>query len=198
MNQVGVPAELQVDFGQADFWVRDVKTRLHDLVCDFPFSNVGLAQPFSGENAECVCQGLISVFEYIGGVPKRLIFDNATGVGRKICGIIRTSELFRAFAAHYGFNYAFCNPGAGHEKGAVENKVGALRRNLFVPVPKFDNIDLYNRRLLDACMEYSNKDHYIKGISERELFVEDEFALMPLPDVPFTAVSWQRIRTDKY
>ena len=97
LDQVGLPADMQVDFGQADFYVVGVRTRLHHLVCDFPFSNVGLAQVFPGENAECVCEGLMAVFSYICGVPRRIVFDNATGVGRKMCGVIRTSKLFAAF-----------------------------------------------------------------------------------------------------
>lgn len=31
-----------------------------------------------------VCQGLRNIFEYIGGVPPLLIFDNATGVGKRV------------------------------------------------------------------------------------------------------------------
>ena len=164
------PGEMQVDFGQADFRVVGVRKRLHDLVCDFPFSNVGLAQVFPGENAECVCEGLMAVFRYIGGVPARIVFDNATGVGRRICDEIRTSGLFAAFAEHFGFDYSFCNPRSGWEKGGVENKVGALRRSLFVPVPSFDRVELYNRRLLDECMRHSDKEHYRKGEGQLALF----------------------------
>lgn len=198
LDQVAIPADMQVDFGQADFYVDDVRTRLHHLVCDFPFSNVGLAQVFFGETAECVCEGLLSVFSFVGGVPRRIVFDNATGVGRRACKVIRTSELFGRFAAHFGFDYAFCNPNAGHEKGAVENKVGAIRRALFVPVPRIWDIRAYNERLLARCMELSDKPHYIKGESERALFCEDEFALLEMPEAPFKVVSWQRMRADKH
>ena len=198
LDQIGLPADMQVDFGQADFYVVGVRTRLHHLVCDFPFSNMGLAQVFPGENAECVCEGLMAVFSYIGGVPRRVIFDNATGVGRKMCGVVRTSKLFAAFAAHFGFEYVFCNPDSGHEKGGVENKVGTLRRRLFVPLPHFDNMRSYNARLLDRCTELAEKEHYVKGEPDSQLFMEDRFALLPLPEAPFKAVSWQRTKADKY
>lgn len=65
LDQDWPPGEMQVDFGQADFRIVGVRTRMHDLVCAFPFSNVGLAQVFYGETAECVCEGLIAVFEHI-------------------------------------------------------------------------------------------------------------------------------------
>lgn len=171
---------------------------MHNLVCAFPFSNVGLAQVFYGETAECVCEGLIAVFEYIRGVPRKIVFDNATGVGRKICGVISTSKLSSAFAAHYGFSYAFCSPRAGHEKGSVENKVGAMRRSLFVPIPQFDNVRRYNRRLLDMSVTHSDKAHYRKGESQLALLEEDCFALSPLPDSRFAAVSYTKHKADKH
>ena len=135
-----LPGEIQVDFGEADFRVRGVLTRGKYLTVTFPHSNVGLTQVFWGETAECVCQGLRSVFEFIGGVPRRAVFDNATEVGRRVGGEVRTSELFRLFAAHYGLDYTFTNPYSGNEKGNVENKVGCHRRNLFVPVPSFHDV----------------------------------------------------------
>lgn len=198
LDQAATPADMQVDFGQADFYLRDVRTRLHYLVCDFPFSNVGFAQVFHGETAECVCEGLLAVFDFIGGVPRRIIFDNATGIGRRTCKQVKTSELFGRFAAHFGFDYIFCNPNAGHEKGAVENKVGAIRRELFVPLPQIWNLKAYNAKLLARCMALSDKPHYIKGQCERELFVEDVFALAELPSSPFKAMSYKRMRADKY
>ena len=150
-----LPGECQVDFGQADLRVRGVVTRGHFLVVSFPHSNVGFAQVFWGETAECVCQGLKSVIEFVGGVPLRAVFDNATEVGRRVGAQISTSALFRRFAAHYGLDYSFTNPYSGNEKGSVENKVGALRRNLFVPMPQIWDVKAYNGRLLDACLALS-------------------------------------------
>lgn len=64
--------------------MRGVVQRGHFLVVAFPHPDVGLAQVFRGETAECVCQGLRNVFEFLGGVPLRAVFDNATEVGRKV------------------------------------------------------------------------------------------------------------------
>ena len=191
------PGEAQADFGEADFSIRGVKTRMKYFVVSFPYSNVGLAQVFGGENAECVCEGLKRIFEYAGGVPTRIVFDNATGVGRRVCDNVRTTELFGAFAAHYGFAFSFCNPASGNEKGNVENKVGYVRRELFVPVPRIDSLDAYNARLLDRCMALSGKVHWIKGEPEAQLFVEDRFAMAGLPAKPFSAVRYEWRKADK-
>ena len=70
--------------------------RGHFLVVTFPHSNVGFAQVFWGETAECVCQGLRDVFEFVGGVPAGALPDNADEVGRRVGDAVRTSALFRA------------------------------------------------------------------------------------------------------
>ena len=197
LDLVWAPGEAQADFGEADFYVRGIRATLKYFVVAFPFSNVGLAQIFPGENAECVCQGLRNVFEYVGGVPTKIVFDNAAGVGRKMCDIIRTTHLFEACSAHYGFTYRFCNPYSGHEKGNVENKVGTIRRNLFVPVPQVWNADTFNLRLLDKCMSMADKEHWIKGKPERQLFEEDRFALFGLPEKPFECVTYVVRTADK-
>lgn len=194
LDLVWAPGEAQADFGEADFYGR----RLSYFVLTFPFSNVGLAQVFPSENGECVCQALKNIFEFVGGVPLRIVFDNATGVGRRICGVVRTAKTFASFAAHYGFSYSFCNPDSGHEKGNVENKVGFIRRELFVPVRQMDNVRIFNKHLLDKCMALSDKSHWIKGEDESALFMEDRFALAGLPATPFEVVKWQRRTADKY
>ena len=193
-----LPGEVQVDFGEADFRVRGVVTRGRYLTVTFPHSNVGLTQVFWGETSECVCQGLRNVFEFVGGVPRRAVFDNATEVGRRVGPEVRLSELFRRFSAHYGLDYTFTNPYSGNEKGNVENKVGCHRRNLFVPVPSFHDVRAFNDRLLGDCLDLSaGKRHYRLGTPELELFGEDRAALSPLPEAPFSCVRWETRRCSK-
>ena len=80
----------------------------------------------------------------------------------------------------------------------MENKVGALRRNLFVPVPQVWDVKAYNERLLGACLALSeDKAHYRKGAPESELFGDDRAALSPLPAVPFACVTWLTRKCDK-
>lgn len=124
---------------------------MHYLAESFPQSNHGLAQLFGDEKAVCVCQGLKDTFEHIGGVPPLVVFDNATEVGRRVCGEVKESDLFKAFRMHYGFEAAFANPNSGHEKGNVEGKVGWIRRNLFVPVPKVGSLKAFNEGMLAQC-----------------------------------------------
>lgn len=167
LDLVWSPGEAQADFGEADFAVVGARRRMSFFVLSFPFSNMGFAQVFPSENAECVCQALKQIFEYVGGVPTRIVFDNATGVDRRVCDGVRTTETFAAFAAHYGFAFSFCNPYSGHEKGNVESKVRFVRSNLFVPIPRLCNVDSFNERPLGRCRSLS-KSHYLKGEDEKQ------------------------------
>ena len=134
-----IPGEAQVDFGDADFYENG---KLHSgkyLNLSFPHSNKGYMQVFKGENQECLFEGLKTIFEHIGGVPTRIWFDNASTMVTKVKGGNRNlTDDFLRFMEHYRFEAAFCNVGSGHEKGNVENKVGYYRRNMLVPVPRFE------------------------------------------------------------
>ena len=187
-----------MDFGEADFNVDGVCSREKYLTMSFPYSNDGFSQVFGGETAECVCQGLQDIFEYVGGVPPLLVFDNATGVGRRVMDKVTETELFKRFRAHYGFQVRFCNPYAGWEKGNVENKVGTIRRNLFVPVESFHDVEEYNRTLLDKHEKKASEIHYKKGKVIAELFKEDQASLRPLPPKKFNVCRYEFYKADGY
>jgi transposase len=188
----------QVDFGQADFDTESGRELKHYLVVTFPHSNQGFTQVFDGETAECVCQGLLDIFIHVGGVPTVLVFDNATGVGRRIGSQVKQTELFKRFSLHHRFETRFCNPYSGHEKGSVENKVGFIRRNMFVPIPDISGLGLqrYNELLLIQASD--DRDHYEKGQSISVLFKTDQAALLALPSKRFEVVRWELYVTDKY
>lgn len=192
------PGESQADFGEADFLERGEMIRKKYLTLSFPQSNNSFSQVFGGENAECVCQGLQDIFTYIGGVPRLIIFDNATGVGHRMGEVIKETKLFKRFRAHYGFSVRFCNPNSGHEKGNVENKVGYTRRNMFVPEPAFDDVEAFNRDLLDQHIVKADEMHYKFLLPIRELYRADTQALLPLPGKPFDVCRYGYEKTDGY
>ncbi len=107
----------------------------------------------------------------------------------------KLTDSFIRFKEHYGYEAVFCNPSAGNEKGNVENKVGYHRRNLLVPIPEFNNIEDYNKELLERCMENLNREHYKKEKLIIDLFQEDIKALEPLPNTEFDACTYERVRT---
>lgn len=192
------PGSAQVDFGEADFIYKGKKEWLKYLVVSFPYSNDSYEQIFRGETAECVCEGLKNIFQYIGGVPRLLVFDNATGVGHRIQDEVKETELFARFHAQYNFLCRFCSPRAGHEKGNVENKVRYIRNNLFVPVPEFDDWDEFNQQLLQSHKKKAAEIHYKKQKLISELFQEDLEACYALPSHPFDVCRYVVRKADGY
>lgn len=197
------PGEAQADFGYADFYENG---KLHHeakyLVLSFPYSNGGYLQLNYGENMECLLEGLVAMFEYIGGVPTEIWFDNTRTIVTEIIkgGGREVTERFQRFCEHYRFKPVFMNPESGWEKGSVENKVGYLRRNELVPVPQFEQLSAKNRELLAACDKDMGREHY-DDVDNRfisELFLEDKAAFLPLPSVPFDTSLYTTARTDKY
>ncbi len=78
--------EAQADFGSAEFYLNGKLYEGNYLNVSFPYSNAGYLQLFKGESAECLFEGLMTIFVRLGGIPPRIWFDNAsTLVAAKPC-----------------------------------------------------------------------------------------------------------------
>ena len=124
----------------------------------------------------------------MGCVPVRIVFDNATGIGKRIQDELQEHEAFTRFRLHYGFEATFTNPYAGQEKGSVENAVGTFRRNRLVPLLRVHgNLETFNRNVMLPLSDAYRVDdeHYLKGRMVRELFEEDRKCMRPLPAADF-------------
>lgn len=60
-------------------------------------------------------------FAHLGGIPRRIAYDNLTAAVKKRVGAERAlSGRFMALVSHYMFEPCFARPGEGHDKGGVE------------------------------------------------------------------------------
>ena len=195
------PGEAQVDFGHFSFINNsgDMVDALK-LTMSFPHSNQSYCQIFGGENQQCLLQGMRNIFEHIGKVPSRIVFDNlSSAVAHVGKGHERTlTKGFERFMVHYGFEAAFCNSAAGWEKGNVENKVGYERRNMFVPFPTLLDFNTFNQSLFNACEKDAKREHYIKKMSIETLFQEDIQEMLPLNEIPYEIFILEPRKTDNY
>jgi transposase len=195
-----IAGEAQGDFGDAEYYEHGQLYSGKYLNLSFPYSNQGYFQLFNGENQECLFEGLISIFEHIGGVPPRIWFDNTKTIVTKVLkdgGRALTDDFLR-FSEHYRFEAVFCNVEAGHEKGNVESKVGYHRRNWLVPLPRFDSLTKFNGELLQKCDADAERDHYRKEATIAELYAADSAALLALPVVPLDVSKYITVRTNAY
>jgi len=193
--------EAQVDFGKAlVIRTSGAEEEWHVLVVSFPWSNAGFAQLCRDETKESLCEALQRIFEFIGGVPIRMLFDNMSSAvihieehgGRKL------TEMFMRFTMHYRFKAEFCNPDSPNEKGSVESKVGYIRRNMLLPPPRIEDIDTFNQALLNLCFTDLEREHYVKKEQISALFKAERNALIPLPRERFRVFALEKVKTDKY
>lgn len=182
--------EAQVDFGTAHC-VRDGKlVEVEVLVLSFPWSNAGFAVPMPSENTECFLEGLKRLFEQAGGVPTRLVLDNASAAVVSIGeGEERElTEAFMRFQSHYRFRADFCAPARGNEKGNVETKVGYTRRQWLCPPQPLNSFEELAEQLAAEALSDMERVHYKLGRKISELWQEERAALLSLPGAAFEAV----------
>ena len=188
ISQVFIPLRFmpgdaaQIDWGEATVIIDGEKEKINLFCARLCHSCAPYVIAYRRQNLESFLDAIIHTFQYYGGVPKRLIFDNArvavkSGFGAQAAAQDDYSQL----AAHYGFEPVFCNPASGNEKGLVENLVGYIRRNVCVPLPKVKDLDELNAKLLAMCTQYM--DHQIDGRPKKVgiMLDEDQAMLRPLP-----------------
>ncbi|GHT57421.1 integrase [Bacteroidia bacterium] len=201
MYGLHAPGWAQVDFG--DILVAQgngAEVTWHELIVSFPWSNAGFAQVCRYETRECLCEALQNIFEYLGGVPNRILFDNMSSAVIEVLenGERKLTDMFIRFNLHYRFKADFCNPDSPNEKGNVENKVGYIRRNYLLPPPAITDLEAFNRQLLDKCSGDLERAHYEKGELISELFKEDKAAMLPIPAERYRIFTLEKVKTDRY
>jgi transposase len=134
------PGDAQADFGEATVVLDGTPTKVAFFVITLPYSDAIFCQVFPKECTETFQEGHRRAFEFFGGVPKRISYDNSKIAVAKIAGG-RGREATREFLrlqSHYLFEHHFCRVRRPNEKGHVENLLGFARRNYLVPVPQVD------------------------------------------------------------
>jgi transposase len=183
------PGEAQVDFGEATIRLAGQETKVALFVMTLPYSGAIFIQAFPRECTETFLEGHRRAFEFFGGVPRRISYDNsAIAVIEVFKG--RERKLTREFLrlqSQYLFQEHFCLVRRPNEKGHVERLIGFARRNFLVPVPQVESLVLLNQQLRERCLADLAERTRGKPAPKSELLVEDQAAFLPLPKQPFEA-----------
>lgn len=137
-------------------------------------------------------------FEWFGGVPARVIIDNAK------CAIVRAClhepSVQRAYAEcaeGYGFRIAPCPPRDPQKKGIVEAGVKYVKRH-FVPLRTFRGLADANRQLRrwvleeagERCHGTTRQKPLVRFAAERDL-------LIALPEVAPELATWAQVKVHR-
>lgn len=166
----------QIDWGEATVYIDGQKTKVHTFCGRLCYSCDIFVQAYKAANEETFLEAQQLMFDFFGGIPKRLIFDNAKVAVKEGFGLYaKPQDRYMSFSAHYAFSLDFCNPASGNEKSLVENLVGYSRRNFLVPVPRVNDIDELNRKLWNACISYrenhkvEHRNNPVKAMYQEEI-----------------------------
>ncbi len=91
------PWEAQVDSGEAQVILRGEPVKVAMFVLTLPYSDAIYCQVFPRECTETYQEGHRRAFEFLGGVPRRISYDNSKIAVAKIVGG-RGREVTREFA----------------------------------------------------------------------------------------------------
>src|SRR6201981_2854899 len=147
------PRQAQVDFGEAFAVIAGQECKIHFFAMDLPHSDACLVQAYPAESTEAFCEGHNVSFEFFGGVPRSILYDNTKLAVARILGdgTRQRTRVFSELQSHYLFADRFGRPGKGNGKGKGEGLLGGVRRHFMVPIPVFASFEALNAHLLDCC-----------------------------------------------
>jgi transposase len=181
------PGHAQADFGEADGYIAGKKVRFHYFCMDLPHSDGCFVKAYPAETAEAFCDGHVAAFDFFGGVPQSILYDNTRLAVAKIVkgGRRLRSQMFAELQSHYLFEDRFGRPGKGNDKGKVEGLVGYVRRNHMTPLPVAASYDGLNAGLLDACTKRGQAILRGQTATITERMQADAAVFMKLPPAPY-------------
>lgn len=173
---------MQADFGGAVVTIAGERTEVALFCMRAKASKVPFVVALPSEKLESLLAGHVAAFEFFGGVPTEIWYDNPkTAVTKILSGPFRIEhERLSALRAHYVFDSHFCTPARGNEKGSVENLVGLVRRNALVPHTRsFASMADLNVHLRGWCEKERSR--------HAQAWQIESVALQALPPHPFPA-----------
>lgn len=182
------PGDLaEVDFFEVFVEVDGTRRKAWLFLMRLMYSGRDFAWIYERQDQISFLDGHVRGFAHLGGVAARLAYDNLKpAVVRILVGGERAlTPRFAALASHYLFEPCFCRPGEGHDKGGVEARGKALRRQALTPIPSAPTLEAINQALLarmDARLE-TGRDVAGETIGTRFAAETSHFRSLPAPFV---------------
>jgi transposase len=183
--------EAQVDWHEGWIFENGIERKCQLFSMKLCYSKATFVYPYEKANLESFLDGHVRAFEYFGGVPRRIAYDNLK------CAVIkvfkgrnrRLTKRFKELRAWYLFDTRFCNIAKGNEKGDVENCCKRSERTYLSPQPHVDGLGELASKLFDDCQnDLKRKGPEVHGgKSVGELLEEERHYLLPLQSERFKA-----------
>jgi transposase len=194
---------MEADFGHIHVDFPGGRSPVPFLVAAWAYSNAPFALALPFERTEAILEGMVAAFEFFGGVPGEVWWDNPRTVATLILkGRDRLLHpRYAALASHYVFEPRFCMPARGNEKPDAEGTVKAVQKRFATPVPRVADLDELNGLLRRWCL--AERDRIVQSLAGpfaiKDRLAEDLASASPLPRDRFEAcVIHPAVAVDKY
>lgn len=175
----------QLDFGEAEVIIAGKPVVAQLFLVWLGYSSATFMKAYPAQKQELFFDGHAAAFDFFGGVPHQIWYDNLKIAVRKVLegGNRQEQEAFVSLRSHYLFEAHFCNPASGWEKGGVEGRVGYCRRNWLIPTRDFPSWEALNAYLAQQCR--AEWARHLQGreesIGQRLANEREQFLPLPAP-----------------
>lgn len=124
--------QLQIDFGEKRVVIGGEVVRVHLFVATLGYSRRNFVMAFDNQRQGSWLRGIEAAFAHFGGVPERLLLDNARALVEEHdvdTREVRYNARFHAFCRYWGVRPQACAPYRARTKGKDENGVGYVKGN---------------------------------------------------------------------
>jgi hypothetical protein len=128
--------------------------------------------------------GHVSAFDFFGGVPRVLLYDNLkSAVLERKGDAIRFHPTLLELSAHYRYEPRPVAVARGNEKGRVERAIQYIRTSFF-PARKYEDVADLNRQALEWCQTTAaeRRSHENEKLQVRDAFKQERASLLALPE----------------
>lgn len=191
--------EFQIDWGEVTVKLNNEVKKMMIFCARSAYSKATFVRAYLRDDMTSFCDAHVWLFETLGGVPKRLAYDNlstaVTSVGKR--GQRTLTGKFIELRSHYLFETRFCNVAAGNEKGHVENSVKRAERTYLTPVPCVTGISELNEHLSREAAKDLTRSCKETKKSYGELHAQEQPTFLSLPPSRFVAAISRSQKADR-
>lgn len=195
------------ELAQFDLWQPDVdipvgygqSAKCWVIVGVAGFSRFIGAWMIPSRQAHDVLGGHLAVLGQFGALPRKVVWDQESAIGRWRGREMTFTREFQAFRGTLGIGAVLCQRGDPEAKGLVERANGYFETS-FLPGRRFEDIADFNRQLSGWLVKANNRIHATTKVRPREAMAEDRGSMLGFPPVlPDTALRWStRLPRDHY
>ena len=170
------------------------KITVYLFVATLPFSQYSYVEPCLDMKMDTFLRCHIHLFEFIGGVPRRIVCDNLkTGVvAHPKEGDIILTDAYSALGEHYLTAIMPAPVKTPKAKASVEGTVGDVATAIIARCRNeaFNSFESLKQSVAVKLDEFNRSPFQKREASRYEVWQEERQHLRPVPDVPYVIAEW--------